>query len=381
MLQTARDTRILIVGAGPSGMAAALELARRGFAPVIVEQGADLGPPEQSRALAVNLRTMQLLEPSGVSARIAAEAIETRALEICAGSRSLLSVDVTEIGDRRHGMRMLPQIRTETLLLEALAARGITPRWQTTLRTLEDVEAEPAAVLVGADGRQTRETFDIVIGADGAHSAVRHAAGFGFAGKAFSETFYLADFDYGHDLGIDRAEVRFLDPGVIGRLLVTSSTVRYISTLADFRDRIEHPAEVVAVPWESEFHVSFRHVDRMSRGSVFLIGDAAHIHSPVGGRGMNLGIEDACWLAWLISQGRQREFSDLRLPSVRAVVSQTETLTRMILMRNPLMLAARNALLPLAAALPFVRRRAMAGVHGVDTPPPPWLDSEAPGAT
>ena len=102
-------------------------------------------------------------------------------------------------------------------------------------------------------------------------------------------------------------------------------------------------------------------------------GDAAHIHSPVGGRGMNLGIEDACWLAWLISEGREAEYSALRLPAVRLVLAQTHANTRMVLMRNPVALWLRNVFMPLATTMPWLHRRGIASALGLDTPPPPWL--------
>jgi 2-polyprenyl-6-methoxyphenol hydroxylase-like FAD-dependent oxidoreductase len=149
--------------------------------------------------------------------------------------------------------------------------------------------------------------------------------------------------------------------------------LRYISTLPDFEDRIAHPRAPVEQTWQSEFKVSFRHVEAMSKGKVFLVGDAAHIHSPVGARGMNLGIEDACWLAWLISEGRESEYSNLRLPAVRGVLRQTRMLTALATMERPLSLTLRNRLLPLLAHLPFAERALVRGIAGMDTPDPPWI--------
>ncbi|MGO4832401.1 FAD-dependent oxidoreductase [Rhizobiaceae sp. 2RAB30] len=119
--------------------------------------------------------------------------------------------------------------------------------------------------------------------------------------------------------------------------------------------------------------MSFRHVDPMARDNIYLCGDAAHIHSPVGGRGKNLGFEDACWLAWLVSEGRQAEYSDLRLPAARHVLAETRRNTGMALMRNPVALAARNVLMPLLGGLPWLRRESVRGALGLDTPSPPWL--------
>jgi 2-polyprenyl-6-methoxyphenol hydroxylase-like FAD-dependent oxidoreductase len=111
----------------------------------------------------------------------------------------------------------------------------------------------------------------------------------------------------------------------------------------------------------------------MQKGCAFLLGDAAHIHSPVGGRGMNLGIEDACWLAWLISEGRESEYSSLRMPVAKHVLRQTENNTRAIPLSNALAIWLRNTLAPLAFKIPIFRDRMLRGVSGLDTPAPPWL--------
>ena len=270
-------------------------------------------------------------------------------------------------------MHTLPQGRTEHILLECLGSHGVAPEWRTELTTLEQTENALAVTLTGPDGKIETPVFDLVIGADGAHSAVRKAVGLDFAGKVLTETFYLADFRYTEPIDTSHVAANFLNPGVIARIPVDAHTLRYVSTVADFQERIEHPAPIDRVLWVSDFHVSFRHVEPMSKGRVFLAGDAAHIHSPVGGRGMNLGIEDACWLAWLISEGREAEYSALRLPAVRLVLAQTHANTRMVLMRNPVALWLRNVFMPLATTMPWLHRRGIASALGLDTPPPPWL--------
>ena len=193
-----------------------------------------------------------------------------------------------------------------------LAEFGIVPQWGTAFEGFAEAKSgKPVSKLSGPKGVEEFEA-DIVIGADGARSLVRKSLGLDFAGEGFPETFHLADVVYDRDIERDFVQARFQNPGVIAYIPVNKRTFRYISTLPDFKDRIQHPAEPVEIVWESTFKVSFRHVSSMQKGNVFLAGDAAHIHSPVGGRGMNLGIEDACWLAWLISEGRQGEYTSLR---------------------------------------------------------------------
>ncbi len=269
----------------------------------------------------------------------------------------------------------LPQGSTERLLMEALSTYGISPEGQTTVITeaISDPQ-RPELTLRRADGTLETVQPDILIGADGAHSAVRKALGAGFPGEALEAYFYLADFRYAKPVDTHFAEISLFDPGMVGRLPVTADIIRYISTLENFESRIVHPAAIAEKTWASQFRIHFRHVEPMAKGNVFLAGDAAHIHSPAGARGMNLGIEDACWLAWLIAEGREQEYSALRIPAVKQVLKQTYSLTRLVTMQNPLAVATRNFLAPLLLRFGPFRRQLLRSVAGYDTPKPPWID-------
>jgi hypothetical protein len=124
-----------------------------------------------------------------------------------------------------------------------------------------------------------------------------------------------------------------------------------------------------SVAWESTFRISFRQVSTYQKGNAFLAGDAAHIHSPVGARGMNLGIEDACWLAWLMAEGRTDEYTALRWPAGRTVLDFTEQQTRQITSRSLWADVFRRYLAPAVLKVPAIRRRFLARVAGLDTPP------------
>ena len=370
-----KSRSILIAGAGPVGLTAALELARRGFVPRIIDDGPGPTPVEESRALGVNARTLTLLSASGLSERIIAAAQPIEHFRVRSGGKTLIELDTRQVKGRFSAVHALAQGRTERLMIEALLAHGIAPEWQTAIvvGVVADLQ-KPEVTLRHADGAMETVQPDILVGADGAHSAVRKALGAGFPGEALEAYFYLADFRYEGPVDTHVAEISLFDPGMIGRLPVAADVIRYISTLEGFESRIVHPAKVVEKTWASQFRIHFRHVELMAKGNVFLAGDAAHIHSPAGARGMNLGIEDACWLAWLIAEGREQEYSALRIPAVKQVLKQTYDLTRLITMTNPLAIAARNLFAPLLLRFGPARRTLLSNIAGYDTPRPPWID-------
>ncbi len=370
-----KSRSILIAGAGPVGLAAALELARRGFLPRIVDDGSGPTPMEESRALGVNARTLTLLSPSGVANHILAAAQPIERFRVRSDKKILIQLDTREVKGRFSAVCALPQGSTERLLMEALSVYGISPEWQTAV--VADAMSDPRkpeVTLRRTDGTSETVRPDILIGSDGAHSAVRKALGAGFPGEALEAYFYLADFRYAEPVDTHFGEISLFDPGMVGRLPVTADIIRYISTLENFESRIVHPAAIAEKTWASQFRINFRHVEPMAKGNVFLAGDAAHIHSPAGARGMNLGVEDACWLAWLIAEGREQEYSALRIPAVKQVLKQTYALTRLITMTNPLAIAARNLFAPLLLRFGPARRILLQNVAGYDTPRPPWID-------
>ncbi len=365
-------TRVLIAGAGPTGLTLALELARRGISCRIIDSD-EPAPMHESRALAVNMRTLHLLGPSGVADLIKAEALNVREMRVFSHSKRVFTFAPRASAEGGAMLRSLPQGRTERLLAAKLAGFGIYPEWRTAFTGLiKNDETGVVAAIMGRSGEEECHA-EMLAGADGAHSQVRKSLGLGFSGESYPQTFYMSDFTYVMDIESDFGEARFFNPGVIARIPVDKRTFRYISTLENYRDLIAHPGKIADVPWETTFKVSFRHAQTMQKGNAFLLGDAAHIHSPVGGRGMNLGIEDACWLAWLISQRRQNEYSDLRTPAVAHVLKQTEINTRAVLLSSALAIWLRNTFLPLIFKIPLFRDRMLRGVSGLDTPPPPWL--------
>ncbi|HUE44949.1 MAG TPA: FAD-dependent oxidoreductase [Aestuariivirgaceae bacterium] len=365
------DPEILVVGAGPVGLAAALELARRGFSPRIIDN--DAAPTPESRALGVNARTLELLEPSGATERLLAHAIRINGFVLRMGLQELARVPTTDIPHRFNFMLSLPQSDIERLLIEALAERDIAIDWRTRLQSLDAGQGNLSCRLEH-EGTSSVVQPATVIGADGAHSVVRKSLGIGFGGESFPGEWGLADVVLADwPFPFDRAVITLDRHSVCGFIPMAEGFGRFVSNHPDVLDRLPPDARVKSVVWQSTFRISFRQVSTYQQGNAFLAGDAAHIHSPVGGRGMNLGIEDACWLAWLKAEGRTQEYTALRWPAGRTVLDFTEQQMRQIVSRSLWADVLRRWLAPAILKLPAVRRRLLSRVAGLDTAPAPWL--------
>jgi 2-polyprenyl-6-methoxyphenol hydroxylase-like FAD-dependent oxidoreductase len=366
----ARPTSILIVGAGPVGLSAAVELERRGMVARIIDQ--DPGPSSESRALAIHARTLEILEPSGMTERLLAAGNPIRRMVFREPGRHLFTLDFAHVDHRYNFVLGLPQADTERHLIEHLAARGVAVEWGTRLTGLTH---DGGSVRCSIEGRDESYPADIVIGADGAHSTVRHAIGIGFDGESWPQEWGLADVRLAQARAGDEGVVTFLPGNILAYFPFTSDSGRYISDRPDIGAAIGSDGEIREFFWRSTFRISYRQVSTYQDGRVFLAGDAAHIHSPVGGRGMNLGIEDAATLAWLIEAGRAQEYTRLRWPIGRRVLRFTHQQTRQVTSRSPLLPLARRHVAPPLLRAPIMQRLALGELTGLRTPRPPWLAS------
>ena len=366
-MQITPSTRILIVGAGPVGLAAAIELRRRGMNPRIIDR--DSGPAPESRALAVNPRTLEILEPSGATGRMLARGNRIHHMIVRTPERELFRLETRYIGHRFNFLLALAQSETEGILAEMLSDGGHPVEWQCELTALQ-VEGSTFRCAIGAQ----EETFDVVIGADGAHSLVRKSLGIGFAGESLPEAWGLADvglesWPFPWDCGVATLSEDY----VCAFFPLREGFGRFVSSRADIMNSLPPDTRIKKTVWQSEFHISYRQVETYQQGNAFLAGDAAHIHSPVGGRGMNLGIEDAAWLAYLLSEGRAQDYTRLRHGPGAQVLKMTSAPTDLLASRSAWARFLRTAILPLVMKTPIIQRFLLPRMAGLDTPALPWL--------
>jgi 2-polyprenyl-6-methoxyphenol hydroxylase-like FAD-dependent oxidoreductase len=308
------DTDVLVVGAGPTGLMAGLVLARRGVPAVVIDR--KLAPTRESRALAVQARTMEIYDQLGLAERVLASAYPATRLQIRQETNPLgFSFESAQWGSTRYpGMQIFEQSRNEELLSSTLAETGTGVRWRHRLVDLVDGTDRPEGGIVAlVDGPEglSRMRARWCVGADGAGSAVRRLLDLPFEGVTDDATFWVADLRgvsglpdgaIAARIGDTTFGVMFpLGPGGHARLISMADTDNVDQESALAAARSDLGLRYTAVDWFSTYRVHHRVAARFRKGSTFLAGDAAHVHSPVGGQGMNTGLQDAHNVANLLA--------------------------------------------------------------------------------
>lgn len=359
---------LLIVGAGPVGLTAALELTRRGQWVRVLERKREREPT--SRALAVNPRSLELLQASGATDRLLPQGLPIRGLSVVKDGRPLARADFAHLRHPYPYMLGLPQSRTEAILEALLAERGV--RVERGVEAL-GVTQDDAAVRLTVRREAGEETLaaPLLLAADGAHSAMRKSMGLGFPGSRDEETFRMIDAKVEWAQPHDRVSLLLDDHRLLACIpLPEEGCYRLIAVEEDPAARLARHGRLLREYWRSAFQVSYRQVERMSVGRVHFAGDAAHIHSPIGARGMNLGMEDACVFAQCVAEDRLAGYGPARHGVAAKVLRLTENFTDLVTLRRPLARWLRDTIGFRLLKLPPLRDRAIRGATGLDHPNP-----------
>jgi 2-polyprenyl-6-methoxyphenol hydroxylase-like FAD-dependent oxidoreductase len=408
------ETDVLVVGAGPTGLMAALVLARRGVPVVVVDR--KTGPTRESRALVVQARSLEIYDQLGLADRVLAGAQSATRLQVRPESEALsFRFNRAQQGATHYpGLHVFEQSRNERLLHDALGEAGGSVRWQHRLVDLvqeDDPDGRVVALVEGPDGL-ARVRARWCVGADGATSVVRRLLDVPFEGVTDDATFWVADLRGVTGMPEDAIVGRFgnatfalmfpLGPGGHARLISMASHegVDQEQALAGARDDLG--LGYSAVDWFSTYRVHHRVATRFRKGSVFLAGDAAHVHSPVGGQGMNTGLQDAHDLANLladVAQGHRAaaaldRYEAERRPVALRLVRVTDRVFGVVGRRGRgTAWLRRRVSVAVATLLPLVIERPagqrLGGWLGqyriryhftpTTTPPPAWADDRAVG--
>src|SRR5229473_4877831 len=344
--------RVLIVGAGPTGLTAALELSRLGIPVRIIDKQAD--PATTSRAVGVQPRTLELLELRGLADEMVRLGNPGLAASFYGGGKRVFRLDFTRIDSRYHYLLFISQAETERILRTAVEKQGVRiERGVELVGLTQDVlshDPNPVRVVLRhADGRLEQAQAPWLISAEGAHSIVRATLDLPFEGKTRVEQYALGDLHIDGELAETDLHIFSSEHGFLGlfpmggrrfRLMAsnpisksskeTQPSLEELQQLYDQRSHI--PAKFHDMSWSSWFRINSRMVNRLQVGRVFLGGDSAHIHSPAGAQGMNTGMQDMmnlCWKLAMVIKGQAKPelletFSRERIPIIQMVLKKTE---------------------------------------------------------
>jgi 2-polyprenyl-6-methoxyphenol hydroxylase-like FAD-dependent oxidoreductase len=365
-----KDTEVLVVGAGPTGLTLAISLLMRGVQATVVDRL--VAGANTSRAAAVNARTLEVLQDLDVARRMVKAGLIAPRFTIRQQDRVLIPIDFSGLPTEYPYTLMISQATTESLLVDRLSELGgavLRPKKLTCLT--EDRDGVLASF---DDGEIIRARY--VAGTDGMHSTVREQAGIGFSGGEFAEAFALADVRLTGEapeaeviLFYSTAGLSVLAPlpGGIHRVVAPAAkapaapSAQFVQRLLDARGYGPGRTKVEQVLWASRFRIHHRVADTFRADRMLLAGDAAHVHSPAGGQGMNLGIQDAVALADTLADaigGRSETgldaYTAARKPIARQVLRITGRLTRLATLPQAAR-PARNGVMMLAAQVPGLR--------------------------
>jgi 2-polyprenyl-6-methoxyphenol hydroxylase-like FAD-dependent oxidoreductase len=367
----------VIAGAGPVGLGAALLLRQAGVGVRIVDMAPE--PSRYSKALAVNPRTLELLEPTGVTARMLSLGIRIRSARFQNDGKWRGELALGGLKHKYPFMLALSQATTEHLLTEALAQAGGTVERGVALESCSNKSDDTVEVELRhvASGAIEEVECPWLLAADGAHSTARKALEINFGGGSFETPWHLADVPLETGLEDDHAYVFFSDGGFLFVIRVVEETNResrsanlwrVISNRPELLNRIPHSKAAGAPVWSSQFHISHRINDTLQKGNVYFAGDAAHIHSPMGARGMNLGLEDAWVFSRLVQSGEMKRYGELRKSVDEAVVKRIERLSRMVMGESAALRFVRAIFMHWLIKIPAIQAKFMTAMTGMDHP-------------
>ena len=390
-VEAAAETEVLIAGAGPVGLALALELQRSGIRLRIVEKKAERSTT--SKALGLQPRLSEVFAILGIAGDFFARGFGgVRALNLRSGSKKLLTI-ILRFSPNLAGRDafqprfiMIPQSVTEEILETTLAERGHAVERRRELVGFSQDRDAVSVLIREEDGAEETIRAKFLVSCEGAHSLVRKQAGFTFTGATFPLRTLLADVTIDWDLPENEVHTWFHRDGAFAALPFGGQKWRLVAecaqdprnaapevTLEQMQDLMvrrtgKEDARVRDPIWLSDFRINARMVDRFRERRVFVAGDAAHIHSPAGGQGIATGIQDAANLAWKLAaflregapDSLLNTYDEERKPIAREVLQRTSAVTAIIFAMNPIAGFVRERLLVPVLRWPLVQRRMFA---------------------
>lgn len=377
------DADVLIVGAGPTGLMLANQLARRGVRALIIDRHP--GPSLQTRALGVQARTLEIYAKMGLADRAIELGKRGNGAHLWSEGREIGRVSLSDVGGKSTPypyILVLGQDDNERLMGEKLREFGVEVQWNTELLALEQHDSHVTATLRDADGSTRNISAAWVAGCDGARSSVRTLNGIEFPGASYEHVFFVADVTATGRMAPDevnvylwRAGFHLFFPmrgrnhwrivGIVPPQLRERPELDFAAVTPSLRSEAGAGLSIEACSWFSTYRIHHRAAARFRERRCFLLGDAAHVHSPVGAQGMNTGLQDAYNLAWklaLVIQGKADaalldSYAAERQPVAQRLLDTTDRGFRLIVSDNPLAGLLRTQVLARIMAFAINRKR------------------------
>ena len=372
-METQTDTDVLIVGSGPVGLFLANECVRRGMRWRLIELRP--GQTSYSKALAIMPRTLEILDMAGLAEPFLEVANRVTEVAVISHRRRLARLHFAPEQSPYQFIAMVPQDVTERLLVQALERRGGVIEYETRFLSARQ-EDDRVLAEVEHQGQRSTITAAYVVGCDGPHSTVRHLLDLPFEGAQYDATYLLADVESDTALPSDEMQLCPSEKGPVAIFPMSQTRRRVLASV----DTMEGPApsvelvhrileergpgglDIQSMSWSSYFRIHHRQVARLRVARIFVAGDAGHIHSPVGGQGMNTGLQDIWNLVWkldlavrgLASEELLDSYSAERRPVIKQVIETTDRLTKAMTTPSRVAQLLRDAIIPMVSRLaPF----------------------------
>lgn len=388
MTATPQNPAVVVVGAGPVGLVAACELARRGVAVRIIDKLAE--PTNESRAIAVMARSLDMFDRMGIMDELVDTGVKSRSMRLMSGDSQLAQVKFGGVDSAFPYSLLTAQTETERVLTDRLSQLGLTVDRGIEVVGLTQDDSEARLSLQHADGSTETVTTSWVVAADGAHSTLRHLVDTRLQGSFKGERFILGDCDAEHQMDADSMYTVFSPAGTVIMMPMRGGRARLMAqiddapgtplnlhpTQQDLQQILDERVGGVTITnshWLTCFEIHHGQVAQYRHGRVFLAGDAAHIHSPAGGQGMNTGMQDAFNLAWKLAavvngEGGQAlldSYNAERHPVAAKVIAFSSNLTKAGTVRGGARVV-RNAILRVIASIPAVGEKMASVVEEVE---------------
>jgi 2-polyprenyl-6-methoxyphenol hydroxylase-like FAD-dependent oxidoreductase len=377
-------TDILIVGAGPTGLMLANQLGRRGIRATIIDRHS--GPTQQTRAMAVHARTLEIYRKLGIAERALALGRPGNGSNMWSRGRLRAHIPFKGMGDGLSAfpyVLMLGQDDNERIMGDHLRRWNIDVSWNTELIALAQESDRVVATIKEPGGGTSTITAAYVAGCDGARSAVREMNGIAFPGAPYEQVFFVADTEAVGPMVPDDVNVflwrtgfhlyfpmrgtdRWRVIGILPRELRDREGLTFEELIPSLRQEGAAGLSFKSCNWFSTYRIHHRCTERFRDRRCFLLGDAAHVHSPMGGQGMNTGLQDAYNLAWKIALVTSRRadpalldtYEAERLPVAHRLLATTDRAFRIVVADNWLAATLRTWIVPNVAALAMTRKSA-----------------------